>query len=52
MNFPGGGKEGRTTIFIFFSKKVKHIFPKKLGLDARITSWDPKNRIPREKVPL
>ena len=24
----------------------------KLGLDARITSWDLKHRIPRERLPL
>ena len=28
------------------------MFPKQLGLDARITSWDPKNRIPREQLSI
>ena len=35
------------------TKKEKNMFSfflKKLGLDARDTSWDPKIRIPREQL--
>ena len=38
--------------FEFCSKFWNFVFLKQLGLDARITSWDPKIRIPREKLPL
>ena len=34
----------------FPSNLVGYVFPKKLGLDSKITSWDLKNRIPREKL--
>ena len=36
----------------FFLNILDFVFPKQLGLDARITSWDPKIRIPREQLPL
>ena len=29
---------------------IGYVFPKKLGLDAGFSSWDLKNRIPREKL--
>ena len=36
----------------FFEFLTFMLFLTKLGLDARITSWDLKNRIPRPKLPL
>ena len=29
---------------------IGYAFPKQLGLDEGITSWDLKNRIPRQKL--
>ena len=34
------------------SMLIGYVFPKKLGLDSKITSWDLKNRIPRRKLPI
>ena len=39
-----GGVQGPGYVFYNFRKQ--------LGMEPRITSWDPKNRIPREKLPL
>ena len=43
-------------IYIYFyinnSIFIGYVFPRKLGLDEGITSWDLKHRIPRQKLPI
>ena len=36
--------------YVKFQNFIGYVFPKKLGLDEGITSWQLKNRIPRQKL--
>ena len=50
MYEPINKKTGYKTKLINKYIYIGYFFPKQLGLDERITSWDLKNRIPRRKL--